>query len=64
MKPIVFGQKRVDRHRHHAGLDGGEKGCGPVDGVEETQKHTLLATKPERAKHVTKAFDALGEVAI
>ena len=60
---IVFGQKRIDWHWHHAGLDGAEKSGGPVDGVEETQEHALLAAKPERAKHVTKAFDAVGEVA-
>ena len=52
---IVFGQKRVDWHRHHAGLDGAEKSGGPVDGVEETQEHALLAAKPERAKHVTES---------
>ena len=61
---VVLGQKRIDRHRHHAGLDGAEKSRRPVDRVDETQEHTLLAAKPKRAQHMTEAFDAPGEIAI
>jgi len=61
---IVFGEQRVDRYRHHAGLDRAEKRGRPIDGVEEAQKNALLAAHVERAQYMAEAFDALGEFAI
>ena len=32
---IVFGEQRVDRHRHHAGFDRAEKSSRRVDRIDE-----------------------------
>ena len=61
---IVGGEQRVDRHRHHAGLDRAEECRRPIDGIEEAQQHALLAAEPERTQHVAEALHALGEVAV
>jgi hypothetical protein len=61
---IVLGQQRVDRHRHHAGLDGAQKGRGPVDGVEQAQQHALFAPQPVGAQHMAETFDPLGQFAV
>lgn len=61
---IVRGQKRVDRHGDDAGLDGAEKGGGPVDRVVEAEQDALLAADAERTQHVTETFDALGKLPV
>jgi hypothetical protein len=61
---IVLIHQRIDRNGHHAGLDGPEKGGGPVDGVEEREQDPLLAPDSERTQHMAEAVHALGELAI
>ena len=61
---IVLGQQRVDRHRHHAGLDRAEKGGRPVDRIDETEERALLAAHAERAQHVAEALDPFSETAV
>jgi len=61
---IVRGEQRVERHRHHAGLDRPEERRRPIDGIEKAKEHALLAAEPERTQHMAEALDALGEVAV
>ncbi len=61
---IVLGHQRIDRDRDHAGLDRAEERGRPVDGVEQTHQHALLAADAQRAQHVAEALGALGEIGI
>ena len=58
---FVFGQERVDGHRHHAGIDGPEERRRPIDGVERAEADALLAANAERTQHVTETLGAFGE---
>jgi len=42
---VIRGQQRVDRHRHHAGVQRAEKGHRPVGVVVHQQQHALLAAQ-------------------
>jgi hypothetical protein len=58
---IVLGHQRVDRHRHHAGLDGAEKGGRPVDGVGQADQDAFFAANTEAAQHMAEAVDPVGQ---
>ena len=61
---IVLGQKRVDRNRNHAGLDGAEESSRPIDRVGKANEDALFAADAERAQRMGKTFDAVREIAI
>ena len=61
---IVLGQKRVDRNRDHAGLDGAEESGRPIDGIGEADEDALLAADAERAQRMGKTLHALRKLAV
>src|SRR5580658_1376101 len=61
---IVLGQKRVDRNRDHASLDGAEESGRPIDGIGEADEDALFAADTERAQRMGKTLHALRELAV
>ena len=49
---LVRGQKRIERHRHHAGADGAQEHNREVDGVEHDHGDALFAADAETAQQI------------
>ncbi len=61
---LIRGQKRIERHRHHAGADRAEKHRRKIHGVEHDHRNALFAANAEPAQHVGDAAALLLQFAV
>jgi hypothetical protein len=61
---LIRGQKRIERHRHHAGADRAEKHDREIDGVQHQHRHPLFAADAETAQQIGNAAALLLQLAV
>ena len=62
---IVSGfPKRVEGNRHDAGLDRTQEGSVEVDGIDETEKNSMLRAQPEFSQHARKTIDSFRKLVV